>query len=205
MFWLLIRVRFGQLLGGSAPLLRVPSIFLSEIFRRRIQSHQRLFMVALPIVYKKGLRRYWRTCWLSLHNLASSVTSDIFGGYPLLSLNNLIIAHSSGGVLFGLFVPCYPRSLRWFPRLSEGIALLCLRESSPCLLFISSHYVEGINRLIDIPKGYQFSWGFSEVLRGTDPQLQSNVPENPHLSFCFPCLVTDKVSMVCFPSLRQDF
>ena len=62
LFCLLGRVLSGQSIESSAPLLRVLSIFLSDILLRRLQSCWRLFLIMLPTFSKRGLQRCQQPC-----------------------------------------------------------------------------------------------------------------------------------------------
>ena len=104
------------------------------------------FLIVLPTFYEKGIQRCWKTCWISPHDLAFSVPSDLFSGSPPLSPDFPIITRSSSGVFFELLFPCSPRSLGFFPRFSQGLIFNFKqrpRKSALFLLFNLYHYGEG--------------------------------------------------------------
>ena len=111
------------------------------------------FLIVLPTFSEKGLRIYWRTSWISPHNLDSVVPSDIFDGSTLLSPYCSIIASSSGRVFFGLFVLALP-TLFGFLQSSwkdfSAFAKQCSEKYTPFFLFPSYHHGEDVDGMFPL-------------------------------------------------------
>ena len=150
LLWIIIRVRCGQSLEGSAPLLRVLIFFyVSDDFFGGVYEVVREYFQLIP------------------RELAS-LSCPIYLGISAL------VAGASNGLLivwwrFFLRALSFP-SVSYYERGSKilgGNASLHLRESSPCPLFSSTHDREGQNRLLVVPKFPNFpgvSPKFSKVL-----------------------------------------
>ena len=118
------------------------------------------FMIVLLMFSERGIKRFWKTCWIYPRELASFIPSNIFGGSLLLFPDCLIITRSSGGVFFGTFVPCSSLSLGFFLKFSEGLLRGCEwipGKSAPFLLFPSSHDEYGVYGILPFsPMGFFF-------------------------------------------------
>ena len=101
LWWILSCFWSGNSLEVSASFLRVILSFSVQRFPEKALKLSEKFMIVLPTFSKKGLRRCWCTFWLYPHNLDLSVPSYLLGGYPLLSLDCLIIWLLVWRLLFG--------------------------------------------------------------------------------------------------------
>ena len=141
---------------GLHSVLAGPLNFLSNVFRRRLRNCRKIFWSRFQRFWKGGLQRYRRTCWLSLREMALYVPSNLLMGSLILTpppdhmTTHLAVFFLGGSWLYITYL--WWKGIRNFWReysaLSWGI----------CYLPYSSHDGEGLDGMLDSPKGPQFSW-----------------------------------------------
>ena len=201
--WLLSCVWSRHPLEVSALVLMVLLIFhLLDVFRRRFQKVGE-FSDHDSKVFRKGLWRCWRTCWLFLCGLALSAPSNILGGYTLLSLDFLFIWPLIWRCYFGGILLVHQFLVMiGAPKFPEGLLSSIPGDLLPVFfvsLWIRSQQAAWLSQSFPIFLG--FLWSSQKECFAT----ANYVPRSMHFSLYFTCLVTEKVSMGCFISLWQDF
>ena len=142
----------------------------------------------------KVVRKLFQSLQHKLSSLSCPTSSSIYAfSVGSLTVSSLICQSSFWGFLL---VPQLP-TIKGAPNLSQGLIWSILGNLLPAF-FVSLLEKVSTGWLI-VPKGSQFSWGFSKVLRGTTSR------ELCSFTSFFLFLVTYKVWVTCFSFLWRAF